>query len=208
MPPAVDAPQFVLVDDQRALDLCATRIGEELRENRHLYLDTEFESRASGTRLCLLQLSAGSTIYLIDALANVNFETLARTLDLPNVTWVVHAGLSDVDLVTRVCGLPAPAALLDTQVAFALLGPEASVSLAYLLYRTLGVRIGKTHQADDWTRRPLPASQLAYAAGDVRYLPEAAQLLTERLGALARYEIALAASREAASDDRSERAAR
>lgn len=202
MPPAVDAPQFVLVDDQRALDLCATRIGEELRENRHLYLDTEFESRASGTRLCLLQLSAGSTIYLIDALANVNFETLARTLDLPNVTWVVHAGLSDVDLVTRVCGLPAPAALLDTQVAFALLGPEASVSLAYLLYRTLGVRIGKTHQADDWTRRPLPASQLAYAAGDVRYLPEAAQLLTERLGALARYEIALAASREAASDDR------
>lgn len=202
MPPAGDAPDFVLVDDQRALDLCAARLGEELDASEHLYLDTEFESRSSGTRLCLLQLSAGERVYLVDALANVNFEPLARAIDLPNVTWVVHAGLSDVDLITRVCRFPAPAALLDTQVAFALLGPEASVSLAYLLYRTLGVRIGKGHQADDWTRRPLPASQLTYAAGDVLYLPEAARLLTERLHGLGRYEFALEASREAASDDR------
>lgn len=194
--------EFVLVDDQRAMELCAARLGEELANGGHLYLDTEFESRSSGVRLCLLQLSAGSTVYLVDALANVNFEPIARAVNLPGVTWVVHAGLSDVDLVTRVCRLPAPAALFDTQVAFALLGPEASVSLAYLLYRTVGVRIGKAHQADDWTRRPLPPSQLAYAAGDVLYLPEAARSLAARLRKLGRYEIALEASREAASDDR------
>lgn len=196
------AADFVLVDDQRALELCAAKLREELTASGHLYLDTEFESRATGTRLCLLQISAGRTVYLLDALANVNFEPLARAVDLPNVTWVVHAGLSDVELVTRVCRLPAPAALFDTQVAFALLGPEASVSLAYLLYRTAQVRIGKAHQADDWTRRPLPASQLAYAAGDVLYLPEAARVLAEQLRQLGRYEIALEASREAASDDR------
>jgi ribonuclease D len=51
------------------------------------------------------------------------------------------------------------------------LGPEASVSLAFLVFRVLGLRSSKGYQADDWLRRPLPRAQLEYAAQDIAHLP-------------------------------------
>jgi ribonuclease D len=59
------------------------------------------------------------------------------------------------------------------------------------------VRSGKSHQADDWKRRPLPASQLAYAAADVEELPALHRALRERLAARGRDELVFDASREA-----------
>ena len=86
--------------------------------------------------------------------------------------------------------------MFDTQVAWALLGAEYSVSLSYLQYRLLGIRTGKAHQADDWKRRPLPASQLAYAAADIVHLPELRRLLGERTAELGREQMVIEASRE------------
>jgi ribonuclease D len=87
--------------------------------------------------------------------------------------------------------------VFDTQVAWALLSPEASVSLSYLKFKLLGLREGKPHQADDWLRRPLSDSQLRYAAGDVQHLPALAQLLAERAEAKSRLELVFQASHEA-----------
>jgi ribonuclease D len=86
--------------------------------------------------------------------------------------------------------------VFDTQVAWALLGPEYSVSLAYLQYRLLGIRSGKAHQADDWKRRPLPPSQLAYAASDIEHLPELRNLLHDRAARLGRERMVVEASLE------------
>jgi ribonuclease D len=93
-------------------------------------------------------------------------------LGAPQVEWVLHAGLQDVELITRHFSVSAPARLFDTQIAWGLLSPEASVSLAYLTYRLLHVRSEKAHQADDWVQRPLQSSQLRYAAADVEHLGE------------------------------------
>jgi ribonuclease D len=76
--------------------------------------------------------------------------------------------------------------LFDTQVVWGLLGAEASVSLAFLLFRVLGIRSSKGYQADDWLRRPLPPAQLEYAALDIAHLPALEKHLRERASQLGR----------------------
>ena len=185
-------PAFELVQNQAGLHEAVSA----LRGAERLYLDTEFESTREGTTLCLLQLSRGETIYLIDTLRLSALEAVGELLSDPNAEWVLHAGQQDAILLSSRFGLRRPR-IFDTQVAWALLGPEYSVSLAYLRFRLLGIRAGKTHQADDWKRRPLPLPQLAYAASDIEHLPELRRMLGERAAALGREELVIEASREA-----------
>lgn len=185
-------PEAKLVQTQSALD----EASRELAGAERIYLDTEFESTRDGTTLCLLQLSRGGTIFLVDSLRLPALDPLRPVLDSPNTEWVLHAGQQDVALVAARVGLKNRPTVFDTQVAWALLGPEYSVSLAYLQYRLLGIRSGKAHQADDWKRRPLPASQLSYAASDIEHLPKLRNLLHERVARFGREQMVIEASRE------------
>jgi ribonuclease D len=188
------------------MPLIDTRAGleetcRELRGASRFYLDTEFESSRDGTRLCLLQVSRGEQIHLIDTLRLTALEPLAELLGQSAAEWVLHAGQQDVPLLRgalRVAELPR---VFDTQIAWALLSPEYSVSLAYLVYKLLGVRSQKTHQSDDWLRRPLPEAQLAYAASDIEHLPALREELGKRADALSRTNAILDASRETVSPE-------
>jgi ribonuclease D len=193
-----DAAPARFVDSRAALEeTCAELSGAET-----LYLDTEFESSRDGTRLCLLQVSRGDTIHLVDTLRLTSLEPLAKAIGDPGSTWVLHAAQQDVPLLLGALRLRDGPRLFDTQVAWALLGPEYSVSLAYLVYRVLGIRSQKSHQADDWLRRPLPAAQLAYAASDIEHLPAIHRSLLERAAKLGREPAIYAASREIAHPSR------
>lgn len=168
------------------------------------YLDTEFESSKRGKRLSLIQVSRGDEVYLVDALRLESLQDLGAVLCNPNCQWILHAGLQDVELLLKVfqplegprlsagtaaaapaatgshAATPSAPALFDTQVVWGLLGPEASVSLAFLLFRVLGLRSSKGYQADDWLRRPLPPAQLEYAASDIAHLPALEKYLRDR----------------------------
>lgn len=181
-----------LIDTQQALAACATALGRETE----IYLDTEFESSRDGTTLSLAQIRAGDAIWLLDA-QRVSLAPLRPALVRPEVTWVVHAGREDVPLMLRALSASQAPRVYDTQIAYALIGPEFSVSLAYLEYRLLGVRAVKEHQADDWKRRPLSRSQLEYAARDVEHLPALRARLDVDLARLGRSELVITASREA-----------
>lgn len=193
---------FVLVDSPEQLtracaDLQSTVERTVRAEGRApLYLDTEFESNRSGTKLCLLQISAGATPYLVDPLRLRELTPLRAVLGRTDVEWVLHAGLQDVALLVESLDLELPAALFDTQIAWGLLSAEASVSLAYLQFRILGMRSTKTHQADDWLRRPLPRAQQRYAADDVIYLPP----MTRELRDMARKKNRLSIIQDASKD--------
>jgi ribonuclease D len=181
-----------LVETTKALDETVAVLADAPR----IYLDTEFESSRQGTRLCLVQLSAGEDVHVIDALRVRDLTPLRPVLGRGNCEWVFHAGAQDVQLLLDQVQLEAPPRLFDTQVAWALVGPEYSVSLVYLLYRALGLRAPKAHQADDWKRRPLPRTQLEYAAADVEHLPALREVLLERLRGLGREQAVDAATRE------------
>lgn len=174
-----------------------SEIVHALESSSVFYIDTEFESSKRGKTLSLIQVSADDLPpYLIDALALQDLSPLAEVLMGPASTWVMHAGLQDVELLLERFARAEPPALFDTQVAWALQGPEFSVSLSYLKYRLLGLKTMKTHQADDWMRRPLPRAQLTYAAEDIEHLPEIHRMLLQRLAERDRAGVVLEASRE------------
>jgi ribonuclease D len=114
---------------------------------------------------------------LVDPLA-VDPEPLAKVLDGPGVM-VAHAASQDLEVLGRACHL-LPGRLFDTQIAAGFLG-YGSASLASLVERFLGLRLAKGDRLTDWSRRPLTASQVAYAASDVAYLLELADVISEQL---------------------------
>lgn len=183
------------IDSEAGLEQVASAVAGA----KTAYLDTEFESRKSGITLCLVQITTGDETYLIDALRLRRLHALAPVLGAVDCEWVLHAGQQDLPLLLDALGIQAPPRLFDTQVAWSLLTPEASVSLAYLQYRVTGLRLMKSHQADDWKRRPLPSAQLAYAASDVEHLPDIHQKLTQDAAALNRIPLIREASRESLS---------
>ncbi|MEO8901744.1 MAG: hypothetical protein ABI488_08105 [Polyangiaceae bacterium] len=170
-------------------------LNQALRGAPTLYLDTEFESNRSGIELCLLQISTGAEIYLVDAIAIRDLRPLAEAFQ-SDAEWVLHAGQQDVMLLGDRLDLHKRPRVFDTQIAWSLSTVEHSVSLAYAQFRALGLRATKAHQADDWVRRPLPASQLAYAAADVEHLPDLYAFLKQRVTALGRAEVVPIASAE------------
>jgi ribonuclease D len=170
-------------------------LSQALRGAETLFLDTEFESNRSGIELCLLQVSDGRQIFLVDAIALRDLTPLGEAFQ-SGALWVLHAGQQDVTLLGERLKLRTRPRVFDTQIAWSLSTVEHSVSLAYAQFRALGLRGTKAHQADDWVRRPLPASQLAYAAADVEHLPELYRFLSERLSRLGRVDLVPVASAE------------
>jgi ribonuclease D len=83
--------------------------------------------------------------------------------------WILHAADQDLPCLAEV-GMRPPA-LYDTELAGRLAGFER-VNLATMVQRLLGLGLAKGHGAADWSKRPLPAEWLNYAALDVEVLIE------------------------------------
>ena len=172
----------VLVDSSPLLKDAARRLAGADR----YYLDTEFDLSASSRRLCLIQVSRGEQVFLVDTMRLTALEPLAEAISRPEAEWVLHSGGQDVAWLRDALKLDRLPRLFDTQVAWGLIGPEYPVSLAYLFYRILGIRSAKEQQAADWKVRPLTNDQIAYAADDVEHLPAIREWLAERLAKLDR----------------------
>jgi ribonuclease D len=163
-------------------------------------LDTEFHrERTYFPHLALLQLSWEGGIALVDPLA-IDIAPFAKVLSGQGLA-VLHAAEQDLEVLERSCGT-VPMRLFDTQVAAGFLG-QVSPSLVKLVERTLGIRLLKGDQLTDWTRRPLSAGQLAYAAGDVAHLLALRDAITERLQEMGRDEWAAEEFAIVLSKDRS-----
>ncbi|CAG7042370.1 ribonuclease D [Mycobacterium avium subsp. paratuberculosis] len=83
--------------------------------------------------------------------------------------WILHSADQDLPCLAEV-GMRPPA-LYDTELAGRLAGFER-VNLATMVERLLGFGLAKGHGAADWSKRPLPAEWLNYAALDVELLIE------------------------------------
>ncbi len=83
--------------------------------------------------------------------------------------WILHSADQDLPCLAEV-GMRPPA-LYDTELAARLAGYDR-VNLATMVQRLLGLGLAKGHGAADWSKRPLPAEWLNYAALDVELLIE------------------------------------
>jgi ribonuclease D len=133
--------------------------------------------RASGfkysNRAYLIQIRrAGAGTVLIDPVSHggQSLEVLRPLADvLGTDEWILHAADQDLPCLAEV-GMHPPA-LYDTELAGRLAGFER-VNLAAMVARLLGLGLAKGHGAADWSKRPLPADWLNYAALDVEVLIE------------------------------------
>lgn len=162
---------------------------DELAGAARYALDTEFHrERTYWPRLALVQVAweaepgAPPRVALVDPQA-VDPEPLAKVLAGTGVM-VAHAASQDLEVLNRACQA-LPSSLFDTQVAAGFLG-HGSASLASLTDRFLHLRLAKGDRLTDWSRRPLSASQVAYAAADVAHLLALADVVSEQLVARGR----------------------
>lgn len=174
-------PEAQWIEDERG----AADLARALGGRATIGIDTEFlRERTFYPRLCLVQIAAGAEVWLVDAI-RAPLAPLAAPLAAATTIKLVHSARQDVEALYLSAGcLPAP--LFDTQVAAGCTGLKPQIGYAELVATLLGVHLDKAHTRTDWSRRPLSAEQLAYAADDVRYLEEVAARLQERLRALGR----------------------
>lgn len=151
---------------------------DELRHAEAYALDTEFHrERTYLPHLAVLQLATRHRIALVDALA-VDLRPLRGVFGRDSVC-VMHAGSQDLEILDMICD-SVPRRIFDTQVAALFCGHRTS-SLAKLVESVLGVALDKSAQLTDWTRRPLPQSDLRYAAADVAHLLDLREALSAGL---------------------------
>lgn len=180
-------PEAVWIDRSEDLE----ELGRALATHCAFGLDTEFlRERTFFPRLCLVQIAAGDRIWCIDALQSALRTPLAALLARSDTRKIVHSARQDLE-ACRVALSHIVAPVFDTQIAAALIGMKPQIGYAELVYTLLGIELPKGQTRTDWSKRPLSAAQLVYAADDVWYLEEVAARLTERLRALGREHWAL-----------------
>lgn len=155
---------------------------DELAGADRLAIDTEFHGeRSYWPHLMLVQVATERGIWLVDPRAeDVDIGSLFGTIASSGALVIGHALQNDLEIVAMVHGLAFPR-VFDTQIAAAFCGHGLQIGLSSLVHAELGVRPSKGAQLADWSRRPLPERQFAYAADDVRYLLRLHELLGDRL---------------------------
>lgn len=163
-------------------------------------LDTEFlRERTYRPQLCCVQVKSGDTLAIVDAIALAGDEgrvgqamrdALAPFVELllkPDVVKVFHAGSQDLEIFWLLARrVPVP--IFDTQVAAPLLGHAEQIGYANLVRAELGIELDKSQTRADWTRRPLPERQIAYALDDVVHLETLYFAMRDKLEGAGRLE--------------------
>jgi len=159
------APPYTLVAANDAFHAMMERV----RAARRLAIDTEADSLYHYfEKVCLLQISTDSETFIVDPLAVTEVGGLGPLMADPSVEKVFHAASYDVYCLRRGYNFSF-ANIFDTHLAGSLLGYEF-LGLGTMMETVLGVHHSKGCQRDDWSRRPLLAEQLAYAAMDTYHL--------------------------------------
>jgi ribonuclease D len=178
--PAGGVPDLTVTSDE--IDSAATRLASG---RGPFSIDAE---RASGfrysNRAYLIQIRrAGAGTVLLDPIGDDDPVQRLRPIAevLATEMWILHAADQDLPCLAEL-GMRPPA-LYDTELAGRLAGYDR-VNLATMVQRLLGLGLAKGHGAADWSKRPLPAAWLNYAALDVEVLADLreaeAQVLAEQ----------------------------
>jgi len=161
---AAELPLFI--DGQNELD----QLCETIAASSHIALDTEFvRTRTYAPHLGLVQVAAGGTAVCVDPLADLDYSQLWPLLYDTDRVVIMHSATQDLEVMWFHTG-DLIHNLIDTQLCAALLGYPPQIGYAGLVADLAGTALSKEQTRTDWTRRPLSAEQIDYAAKDVVYL--------------------------------------
>ncbi|MCA1797843.1 MAG: HRDC domain-containing protein [Geobacteraceae bacterium] len=104
---------------------------------------------------------------------------LCAPLADPDICKIFHAADYDIRCLARDFDIQING-LFDTMIASQLLG-EPKVGLGDVLHKYFGVELDKQYQRADWSKRPISAEMLHYAAEDTHYLEDLMAILRRNL---------------------------
>lgn len=150
----------------------ARRAAEHLRKASILGIDTEYDSfRYFREKLCLIQVYAPTTTYVLDATADLDLSFLAKPLKNRSIVKILHAADNDIRLLKRDYGFEFQN-IFDTHRAAMMLGfRQLSLDKMIKEFLDIDLKKSKKMQRSRWDRRPLTEEQLQYAVHDVTLLP-------------------------------------
>jgi ribonuclease D len=152
----------------------------KLKQNEVLALDTEFMRENTFVPiLCLLQITAGDEIFIIDPV-KLNLDPLNEILKDPKILKVFHSAYQDCDVFYKNFGLIIEP-IFDTQIAASYLGYGDTISYEKLAHMIVGQNFNKNTKLTNWLNRPLSQAQIDYAVADVANLIEIYKYLQEEL---------------------------
>ncbi len=182
LPPASPDVDYIFVDSADGLEA----VVEELKRSEVVGLDLETTGVCwwqDRIRIVSITAEAGDT-YVIDVF-KVNIEPLYPTLK--GIKIVAHNAAFDVLFLKRAGGEPGEYActMILSQILWAgklKPGTDKNVDhdLAAVAWRTLGIKLDKSHQNDDWSGKLTP-EMLDYAAKDSAFLLQLYEELIRRI---------------------------
>jgi ribonuclease D len=167
-------PNYHLIANPSALKSFIDALGDESVIAVDLEADSMYHFRE---KVCLIQITAGRKVAVIDPLAVTDLSGLRPVFADPHVRKIFHGADYDVRSLHRDFGIEIQN-LFDTQIACRFLGFQES-GLEAVIRSQFDIVLDKKFQKKNWSKRPLPPEMLAYAASDTRYLiPLADRLLS------------------------------
>ncbi len=125
---------------------------------------TQRDVSTASHRLALLQLAVDGQCFVVDALRLNDLSPLAAVVENPASSILLHGAAADLRVMAE-RGLKV-AHYYDLEATCRSIFGQHESSLAAMLQRAFHVRLDKSLQRTDWTRRPLPPAMVAYAARD------------------------------------------
>jgi ATP-dependent Lhr-like helicase len=144
-------------------------VSEELRTADVVGLDVE-TALDFGT-LCLLQIATRERTYLVDPFAVGDLRPIVDMLSGTRPVKVIHNARFERRVLAAI-GIALDGVFDTLEASRRSRGTEAlgGHSLAMVCERELGTSLDKSSQTSNWSRRPLTADQLRYAALDAEVL--------------------------------------
>jgi len=174
-------PEYIWVGDKQAFKAMIA----VLQQASSCIMDTEADSMHHyQEKLSLIQISVGKYHWLVDPLSKLNLKPLWKCKALKNI--IFHACDYDLRLLSKFHDFH-PETIYDTSIAAKLLG-EKQTGLAALVEKYFGIKLNKSNQKADWTRRPIPPEMCHYAMLDTVYLDAIKKLQCKELEKLGRME--------------------
>jgi ATP-dependent Lhr-like helicase len=145
-------------------------VVEELSREDLIGLDVE--TAPDFGSLCLIQLACRHRTFLIDPFAVGDLRPLAQVFGEQKPIKVIHNATFERRVLSAM-GLQLEGVVDTLEASRAKRGPDVlgGHSLAMVCERELGLSLDKSAQTSNWSRRPLDAEQLRYAALDAEVLP-------------------------------------
>eukprot|EP00977_Amphora_coffeiformis_P016965 scaffold5383_cov222-Amphora_coffeaeformis.AAC.6 len=168
---------YKLIDSRKEFLEACDQLGQS-STSLAFDIECEFNLHRYGTHLCLVQVSDGNDIFILDPTAIGDLNPLWEVLANENEV-IVHSPGSDITLLDKLYGRR-PTNLFCTEMAARLLGCETP-SLSYLLEQYFGQQKQGALSASDWFQRPLSQQMLKYAALDVAFLHQLKAVLVSEL---------------------------